>query len=148
MRLHLEPFDPSRDFVCLAPFRAGGHAWGRKQPFDRALVNERTLRLLYESHKIGYADGPDPIRNHDVAKPLRALQVGPLGDGDRAPAGDAPTATGEGAVGAPEHAQRLADRHRRAELVELAQGAGLTVGRDTNKLQIATALVEAGHGTA
>jgi hypothetical protein len=53
---HLAPFDPSRDFVCQTFFRAAGVACERDAPFDKSLVDARVLRILYENHKIGYAD--------------------------------------------------------------------------------------------
>lgn len=52
-------FDPSRDFVCGTFFRAGGVAHERGAPFPKDLVDTRTLRLLYDAHKIAFADASD-----------------------------------------------------------------------------------------
>lgn len=49
-------FDPTRDFVCGTFFRAGGVAHERGAPFPKNLVDVRTLRLLYDAHKIAFAD--------------------------------------------------------------------------------------------
>lgn len=56
MALHLKKFDPSREFVTAAAFRAAGVAWGKGFPFEKDSVNERTLKLLYEQRKLVYAD--------------------------------------------------------------------------------------------
>lgn len=70
---HLAPFDPKRDFVCQGFFRAHGIAFERGAPFpgkdeegnDRPR-DPRLEKLLYENHKITFAD-PD---EEEAAKAL------------------------------------------------------------------------------
>lgn len=56
---HLLAFDSERDFVTLTFFRAAGIPWERGVPFDKEAVDSRVLKLLYENHKIGYAEPSD-----------------------------------------------------------------------------------------
>lgn len=56
MPIRLEPFDPSRSFVCAAGFRAAGKLYGKSIPFDKTSVNMRVLEQLYEQRRIVYAN--------------------------------------------------------------------------------------------
>jgi hypothetical protein len=53
---HLAPFNPDRDFVTTTFFQCNGLPVEAHKPFDKTTVPARLLRLLYESHKITYAD--------------------------------------------------------------------------------------------
>lgn len=62
MAIWQPPFDASRDFEARTFFRAGGVIWERGKAFDKAAVNERVLRQLYESRKIDYATEATKVR--------------------------------------------------------------------------------------
>lgn len=56
MPIALAPYDPSRNFICGASFRAGGKIWSRGQSFDKTVVNGRVLEQLYDQRRLVYAD--------------------------------------------------------------------------------------------
>lgn len=53
----LARFDRRAEFVVARAFTARGAKQAAGRPFDKALVNERTLRCLYEQRYIAPADG-------------------------------------------------------------------------------------------
>jgi len=59
-----EEFDRDRDFVVTREVQASGHQFFPGQPFDKSLVSDRKLRLLYEQNRIAFAwfDEPAPKR--------------------------------------------------------------------------------------
>lgn len=134
MGVYQPSFDPDKDFVTAAPFRANGIAWGKGFPFDKSTVTERVLRLLYEGHKLVFADDPR------AAKLLSGFHRAVRGP-EPVPAAPAPTVADE------ENAkvQRLSNRHNKTKLLELAKGIK-GIGPSMSKTQIATALVRSGRG--
>lgn len=79
---HRTPFAPEFNFVVLRPFTFNGRSYAVGEEFDKANVNERTLRKLYDS------------RNIDAVIPSLTLK---RDKGDAEPEGDtevsAPVAT-------------------------------------------------------
>lgn len=74
---HLAPFDPDRDFVTLTFFRANGVAYARDHRFDKASIPARTLRMLYDNHKVGYDDATEA----ELAATLAPATIEDLGEG-------------------------------------------------------------------
>lgn len=45
-------FDRQRDFIVRLPMTVGGKSFAAGEPFDKTLVSDRRLRLLYDSRRI------------------------------------------------------------------------------------------------
>lgn len=78
MPIALAPFDPSRDFVAKTNFRAGGLIHARHAKFNKACVNERVLRQLYDGRKIGYPEVPHHKGHKRVGKLLASFAASVL----------------------------------------------------------------------
>lgn len=50
----LEKFDPSRTFIARKELKCGGWVFGPGDVFDKALVSDRRLRLMYEQRSVAY----------------------------------------------------------------------------------------------
>lgn len=143
MSIYLEPFDPSRDFVTQAAFRANGRIWGRGYLFAKDSVDIRVLRLLYENRRIIYSDNPRAI------KLLSARD----GGGGRAKGADAvsrPSPAADPLVVDPQETEdkavaALMGRYSKTDLLTLA-AAIPGVKRSMTKDELARALVRSGHG--
>lgn len=117
-------FDPTREFVTLAPFLASGRMVQRGVRFDKALVSTRTLRLLYDGHKVAYDDDPKAVRllhkSGGAGRPKPAVTVSPLTEDQRIAA--------------------LVEKHDKKELLAQAKGIpGIKV--TMRKDELARALV-------
>lgn len=55
MSLHLPPFDSNNEFKALTSFRGDGSIWLKNARIDKARFTERTLQMMYETHKIAPA---------------------------------------------------------------------------------------------
>jgi len=60
-----EEFDRDRDFVVTREVQASGHQFFPGQPFDKSLVTERRLRLLYEQNRITFAEIQEVLFSDD-----------------------------------------------------------------------------------
>ena len=136
MGIYLEPFDPKREFVTQAAFRANGKIWGRGYRFDKSSVDLRTLRLLYEGRRIIYDDSP------------RAVKLLSITEGGRV---KATKAGGKLASPSPviltedEKVARLMQRHGKVDLLAMASDIP-GVKRSMSKEELARTLVRSGHG--
>lgn len=125
MGMYLPPFEPEREFVAAASFRADGDIWQRGKSFDKSRVNLRVLRQLYDARKITYADAPK-----------RAVTIERRIAADRA---KAPQPSEDEAIKA------LIGRYNKAVLLKHAEGLeGVTAAM--SKAQIAAELVKSGRG--
>ena len=147
MSLHLAPFNPDREFVTQAPFRANGRAWGRGYLFDKSSIDIRTLRLLYEQRKLIYDDHPRAIKllSKNYGGPKESKR-----DEPRAPKG-ATTGVDGGTPSQPydEDAEikKLMARYNKPDLFKMAStvpGAKMSMSKE----DLARTLVRSGHGAA
>jgi hypothetical protein len=139
MGLSLEKFDPSREFVTAAAFRANGQAWGKGFPFDKLSIDVRTLRLLYEQRKLVYAES-------ETAKRLLRLPVAP----PEIPTVATPVQRAQAQAVAQSNTEseaklveKLTAANTKAQLLAKAKGLAGVNAKD-NKTAIATVLVR--HG--
>lgn len=128
------PFDASREFVVRGrDLLAAGRNYRKGETFDKATVNPRTLRQLFDSRQIGHSD--DPLAGMIKSDPL----VHVAGSGRKA---SKPPKPSDGEL---ERADSLAEGKTKAQLLELAEGLD-TVRKEMNKKAIALAVIRAGRG--
>lgn len=139
MGIYLAPFDPSREFVTQAAFRANGIIWGRGYKFDKNTVDARTLRLLYEGRRIIYDDDPRAIK-------LLSAKGAAAGAGAVAKSGETPSPRPDPQEAEDKAVEALKARYSKTDLLtKAADIAG--VKRSMTKDELARALVRSGHGT-
>lgn len=159
MGIHLDPFDPARDFVCGTHFLCAGQPWLRGQLFDKDSVNPRILRQLYDARRIRYATpdelaaGPDAPKvpavpelskaERRAAKRAAAEQALKAASPAPAPAGAPDGAT----ESEDERAAKLAKHFSHAALFDKASDLPGVVKEQTKKV-IALALIRAGRESA
>lgn len=84
---HRTPFAPEFNFVVLRPFTFNGRSYAVGEEFDKANVNERTLRKLYDSRNIDAVipsftlkrdkGDAEPERDAEVSTPVAAPLAAP-----------------------------------------------------------------------
>lgn len=168
MAVHLPPFDPDRPLVAIKFFRFNGEIISRGQKIPRDFTDPRKLDQLYRTRHIGY-EGESTVR------PVGGRPLEPMTEDGKRPDGAnagilasteaTPTtetaALAEADAGGEGSAQDVAEKERLAEerdalikklvrdnthddLFKKASGlAGVT--KDQKKVEIATALVDAGR---
>lgn len=138
----IPPFDETKEFVTAGPFRAAGRAWGKGFIFDKSTVNPKTLRLLYEGHKLITTDHPRAAKllgkKHSNVPPVpKPVQ----------PASERRAVARKQAEEEKTEDAKVAKLMKLSKAELLKRGSGLeTVKKSMNKTEIATALVR--HGAS
>lgn len=145
----LAPFDISAEFKVARNFRGDGDIWLRDSLIDKARFSDRTLRMLYENHRIVALSG-DEIEALEEARKAEAERLADKGKAPP-PAGVSLVKQGvqqpHGALITPsaddmaEIAQLVASNSR-ADLVALASGIEGVEAKD-NKGELAAKIVAA-----
>lgn len=150
----LAPFDRERDFVAQRDFTLHGVNLKKGDPIEKTGCTTRTLKLIFEARAIGYPENQGPkamraaryaVQREPGAKRPAAAQLekatAPAKPGlDIATADDAPLGT---------DAERLAFElgHTKPQLIEIAKGHGITIGRGWTKTVLVAEIARARYGT-
>lgn len=149
MPLNRPPFDPSRPMAAITNFLYSGETYLRGDAFPHPgldLPDERKLRRLYDSRKIGFS-GEETRRKVD----FRGDNARAVAQRATSPAGVSlpttkpePTHAEQLATDQEAMAEKLVSKFNKTELFTKASGlAGVT--KTSQKIEIARALVKAGR---
>lgn len=150
----LAPFDRERDFVAQRDFTLHGVNLKKGDPIDKTTCSTRTLRLVFEARAIGYPEhqGPRPMR---VARFAVQREPGAPRPAPTPPAPTEPTkpalniATDDNApLGTDEERLAFELGHTKPQLIAIAKGHGITIGRGWSKTVLVAEIARARYGTS